>query len=197
MKKKSIIADLFSIRKSGIWKDFAHELNAEHIDRGFFREDRLIIEQNGWAILMDVYLSGFNLRIPYTRLTAICKEKRLFYFKIKSKNRTFFPYYGTVKTENESINAKYYIKSSNKYLAENLFNTKSIVQSLLDTEWLNLRYDKTGLFIDEGIIYPELQHTEMGYISDVERLKRTINLFIEILNYLDKYEIAEKLTYKP
>lgn len=197
MRKRTFIEDLFSIRKSGIWKGFAQELDAEFIDQGFFKEDKLVIKRKNWIILIDVDSYHANFIFPVTRISAICQEIQPLYFRIISKNNTFFPRFNTIKTKSEIINNKYYIKGSNESILQNLLNEENIKQILLQLNLLSLRYDKSSSLPIEGKIYPVLQHKELGYIRNISKLNSLIDLFILILDHLFLNNIIEKIKYNP
>ena len=197
MKKQSIIEDLFSANKSGVWKDFEADLNAKHIDQGFFKEDKLIINQNGWLLIMDVYLSDPSLWIPFTRVTAICKELQPFNLKIKSRKKYFNPCFNSIKLDNNEINKRYCIKSYFRKKAKEILNEEGISDLLKDLDSLKLRFDKSGSVFIDGVLYPQLQHIERGYIRDVDKLKKLTTLFNVLLDSLENKRIIEKIEYNP
>ncbi|WP_196888478.1 hypothetical protein [Aureivirga sp. CE67] len=81
----SFFTDTFGKRKK-VWKNFAQEIGAEHVDKGYFSTDYILYKYKNWELKLDVYSTGGESQIYYTRLRVAVENFSGFKMHIYQEN---------------------------------------------------------------------------------------------------------------
>jgi hypothetical protein len=182
---------LFGPSKKEVWQQLADEINAEYIDGGFWRGDKVQAQVDNWIVVLDTYtVSNGKSSTTYTRMRAPFINLDNFYFKIYRKG--LFSDVGKmlgmqdISVGYEEFDEEYIIKGNSEERLRQLFSNERI-RSLIEAQpHINLEIkDDEGFFaahFPEGV--DELYFVTHGVIKDVYRLKELYELFAEVLKEL-------------
>lgn len=188
---------LFGLSKKEAWKQLSTEINANYIQGGFWKGDRVELEYKNWTIYLDTYtVSTGKSSVTYTRVRAPFIKNEEFYFQIYTKG--FFSELGKafgmqdIIIGYEEFDDDYIIKGNDENQVIKFFSSAKI-RSLIKTQpKIKLEIKKNeGMF---GSAFKEnenqLYFTVSGVIKDINLLKKLFELFIEVLNKLEDSGIA-------
>ena len=187
----TFLRQLFGPSRKEIWQQLSNEIEAEYIDGGFWKGDKIQIYHGQWIVTLDTYVqSTGNSGITYTRLRAPYVNKDGFRFTIYRKN--FFSDLGKffgmqdVEVGYPEFDEAFIIKGNDQAKLRALFADERIRQLIEMQPTIHLTVkDDEGWFqphFPEGV--DELSFRVVGVIKDRDRLKSLYYLFAETLNHL-------------
>lgn len=182
---------LFGMSKKEVWNQLSNEINADMVDGGFWKGNRVEARHNQWTIYLDTHtVSTGKSTITYTRMRAPFVDKDGFNFKIYKKG--MFSDIGKmfgmqdIEVGFEEFDANYIIQGNDEYLVKKLFSNYRIRQLIQEQPKIRLEIKKS-----EGIFGPtfseeerELHFLVVGVIKNIELLKSLFELFSETLEEL-------------
>ncbi|NNU77518.1 DUF3137 domain-containing protein [Clostridium estertheticum] len=183
--------------KKEVWEQLSREINADYIEKGFFKRGMVEARVDNWIILFDTYSSGSgNNSRTYTRIRAPFKTFDSFHFKIYRKG--LFSDLGKllgmqdVSVGYSEFDENFIIKGTNSERLTQLFSNEKIRNLLELQSSIHLEVkDDDGFFASD---FPdnvdELYFVVNGVIRDIERLKELYELFAEVLKELCVMSIA-------
>ncbi|GKU25163.1 DUF3137 domain-containing protein [Clostridium folliculivorans] len=193
---------LFGPSKKEIWQQLALEINADYINNGVWKGDRVEAHVDNWTVVLDTYtVSTGKSSITYTRMRAPFVNTDNFYFRIYRSG--VFSGLGKMFGM-EDINVGYpqfdeafIIKANSESKVKQLFANDNIRKLIQYQPSISLEIkDDEGYFkshFPDGV--DELYFNVVGVIKDVERLKELYELFAEVLKEL--CDIGSASTEKP
>jgi hypothetical protein len=190
---------IFGPSKEEIWQQLAQEIDAEFIDNGIWRGNKVEAQVGEVTITLDTYTVMVN-NIPhsYTRLRAPYISRDGFRFKVYRDNGLGFlrRLFGVPDIEIgfAEFDKDYVIQGNDSAKLTALFASATLRQQLTadPTLWLEVKDDE-GWFatkFPEGV--DELYFCVGGVVTDIERLKGFFALFTETLQQLQKIGTLEK-----
>lgn len=186
-----LLRDIFGRSKNEIWEIFSREIDANFIEGGFWRGDKVVAKVNEWTVTLDTYDSGGETSSIYTRIRAPYVNKDGFRFKFYRKTN-FSDLGKLVGMQNieigiPSFDKKYIIQGNNQQKVKELFANQKI-RGLIETQSTIYFKVKDDDGIQSEIDFPDcvdiLYFEAAGVINDIDRLKKLFTLFVEILNQL-------------
>jgi hypothetical protein len=182
---------LFGPSKKEVWYQLAEEINANYIDGGFWKGDKVQVRVDNWIVVLDTYtVSTGKSSTTYTRMRAPFVNLDNFYFKIY--NKSIFSDVGRmlgmqdVNIGYEEFDEEYIIKGNNEQKLRQLFSNERLRGLIEAQPRMNLEIkDDEGYFavhFPEGV--DELCFSVHGVIKDISILKELYELFAETLKKL-------------
>jgi hypothetical protein len=182
---------VFGPSKKEIWQQLAEEIQANYVDMGFWKGDRVEAQVDNWIVVLDTYtVSTGKSSITYTRMRAPFVNLDNFYFKIYRSG--FFSGLGKmlgmedIEVGYEEFDTDFIIKGNNKEKLGQLFSNGSIRSLIQEQPQISLEIkDDEGYFsthFPSGV--DELYFQVTGVIKDIDRLKVLYELFEEVLKEL-------------
>ena len=185
-----ILRQLFGPSREEIWRQLSTETNADYVDGGFWKGDKVQAHHEQWTVTLDTYtVSTGKSSVTYTRLRAPYVNKDGFQFTIYRKG--IFSDLGKflgmqdVEVGYPEFDEAFVIKGNDEQKLRALFANPKIRQLLEmqpavqftvkdDEGWFSTAFPK-------GV--DELYFSVVGVIKDVERLKSLYYLFAEVLAF--------------
>ena len=207
----SFLKSIFGSSREEIWRELSHEIDADYIDGGFWKGDKVEIAHGEWTITLDTFtVSSSNGKTSssttYTRLRAPYVNPDGFRFTIYRRS-IFSPlgkFFGMqdVEVGDPAFDEAFIIKGNDEGKLRQLFANERI-RGLIEAQ-SQIHF---SVLDDEGWFsakYPEgvdcLKFQVVGVIRDVERLKTLYWLFAETLDHLchigSAYENDPRVTLK-
>lgn len=202
-----LLREIFGPSKEEVWTRLSDEIEADFVDGGFLRGDKIIAKVKNWVITLDTYtVSDGKTSTTFTRMRAPYVNKDGFRFKIYRKG--FFSNFGKlfglqdIEVGFSEFDEEFIIKGNDTEKLCKLFSNFKIRELIQLQREISLEVkDDEGWF---GIEFPqgvdELYFQVYGIIKDVDRLKNLYYLFAEILNQLciigSAYEDNPNVTLK-
>ncbi|MDR3667763.1 MAG: hypothetical protein P4L35_13040 [Ignavibacteriaceae bacterium] len=202
-----VLREIFGPSKEEVWTRVSNEIEANFVDGGFFRGDKIIAKVKEWVITLDTYtVSDGKTSTTFTRMRAPYVNKDGFTFKIYRKG--LFSNLGKlfglqdIEVGFSELDEEFIIKGNNTEKVTKLFSNSKIRELIQLQRDISLEVkDDEGWF---GTEFPqgvdELYFQVYGIIKDVDRLKNLYYLFAEILNQLcvidSAYENNPNVTLK-
>lgn len=191
------IMGLFGPSKKEIWKQLALEIQANYLEGGFWKGDKVEAYVDNWLIVLDTYaVSTGKSSITYTRMRAPFINLNNFYFRVYRSG--FFSEIGKklgmedIEIGYEKFDQDFIIKSNNKEKVKQLFQDENVRKLIENQPNINLQIKN-----DEGAFkkhFPdgtsELYFEVTGVIKDIDRLKKLYELFAEVLKELGNIGVA-------
>jgi hypothetical protein len=189
------LRDMFGPSREEIWRQVCSEIDAQYVDGGFWKGDKVQARHGQWTITLDVYAVSHNSgkthsTTHYTRLRAPYVNKDGFRFTIYRKS--FFSDIGKwfgmqdVEVGHAEFDEAFIIKGNDEQKLRELFADENIRQLLEMQSAANLTVkDDEGWFAStfpDGV--DELHFSTLGVIKDVDRLKSLYYLFAAVLDRL-------------
>lgn len=122
---------LFGPSKKEIWKQLALEIQANYVDGGFWKGDKVEAYVDNWLIVLDTYVvSTGKSSITYTRMRAPFINLNNFYFRVYRSG--FFSEIGKklgmedVEIGYEKFDQDFIIKGNNKEKVKQLFQDENV-----------------------------------------------------------------------
>jgi len=202
-----LLREIFGPSKEEVWARLSDEIEADFVDGGFLRGDKIIAKVKEWVITLDTYtVSNGKTSTTLTRMRAPYVNKDGFRFKIYRKG--FFSNFGKlfglqdIEVGFSEFDEEFIIKGNDTEKLSKLFSNSKIRELIQLQRDISLEVkDDEGWF---GTEFPqgvdELYFQVYGIIKDVDRLKNLYYLFAEILNQLcvidSAYEDNPNVTLK-
>ena len=187
----------YGVSKREAWQKFSEEINAEYIDNGFWKGDRVELDFNNWTIVLDTYtISTGKVIITYTRIRAPFVNTTDFKFRIYRKGifSDIAKFFGAQDIEigDPVFDDSFIIKSNDAQTAKLLLKNEKIKEQFLLQPEIDLQIkDDEGFW---GVKFPEgtdeLYFVVAGQLKDTERLKNLFALFGEMLITLTEIGVA-------
>lgn len=188
---------LFGPSKREVWEQLTSEINAEVVDGGFWKGNRVEGRHNNWTIYLDTYtVSTGKSSMTYTRMRAPFVNSKDFYFKVY--NTGVFSEIGKwlggqdIEVGYELFDSEYVIQGSDENAVRTLFSNERIRSLIQELPRVKLEIKQS-----EGIFGPTFQENEgelfflvPGVMKDINHLKRLFELFSEVLETLELIGIA-------
>lgn len=189
------LRQLFGPSREEIWRQLSSEIDAQYVEGGFWKGDKVQTRHEQWTITLDTYTVSHSTgkthsSTTYTRIRAPYVNKDSFRFTIYRKG--FFSDLGKmlgmqdVEVGYPEFDEAFIIKGNDEQKLRELFANERIRQLLEMQPAVHLTVkDDEGWFsktFPEGV--DELHFIVVGVIKDVERLKSLYYLFAEVLNQL-------------
>lgn len=188
---------LFGPSKREVWEQLTSEINAEVVDGGFWKGNRVEGRHNNWTIYLDTYtVSTGKSSMTYTRMRAPFVNSKDFYFKVY--NTGVFSEIGKwlggqdIEVGYELFDCEYVIQGSDENAVKSLFSNERIRSLIQELPRVKLEIKQS-----EGIFGPTFQENEgelfflvPGVMKDIDHLKRLFELFSEVLETLELIGVA-------
>lgn len=188
---------LFGPSKREVWEQLTSEINAEVVDGGFWKGNRVEGRHNNWTIYLDTYtVSTGKSSMTYTRMRAPFVNSKDFYFKVY--NTGVFSEIGKwlggqdIEVGYEYFDSEFVIQGSDENAVKTLFSNERIRTLIQELPRVKLEIKQS-----EGIFGPTFQENEgelfflvPGVMKDIDHLKRLFELFSEVLETLELIGIA-------
>lgn len=188
---------LFGPSKREVWEQLTSEINAEVVDGGFWKGNRVEGRHNNWTIYLDTYtVSTGKSSMTYTRMRAPFVNSKDFYFKVY--NTGVFSEIGKwlggqdIEVGYELFDSEYVIQGSDENAVKSLFSNERIRSLIQELPRVKLEIKQS-----EGIFGPRFQENEgelfflvPGVMKDIDHLKRLFELFSEVLETLELIGVA-------
>lgn len=198
---------IFGPSKEEVWTRLSEEIEADFIDGGFLRGDKVIAKVREWMITLDTYtVSTGKTSTTYTRMRAPYVNKDGFRFKIHRKGflSNFGKLFGLqdIEVGFPEFDEEFIIKGNDTEKLRELFSDSKIRELIQLQKDISLEVkDDEGWF---GTEFPqgvdELYFQVYGVIKDVDRLRNLYHLFAVVLNQLcvigSAYEDNPNVTLK-
>ena len=198
---------IFGPNKEEVWRKLSEEIDADFIDGGLLRADKIIAKVKEWVITLDTYtVSTGKSSTTYTRMRAPYVNKDGFRFKIYREG--FFSDVGKlfglqdIEVGFPEFDEEFIIKGNDTEKLRQLFSNSNIRELIQLQPDISLEVkDDEGWFgtdFPEGV--DELYFQVNGVIKDADRLKNLYVLFAFVLNQLcvigSAYEDDPNITLK-
>lgn len=182
---------IFGPSKEEVWTKLSEEIEADFIDGGFLKKDKIVAKVQEWVITLDTYtVSTGKTSTTYTRMRAPYVNKDGFRFKIYRKG--FFSNIGKlfglqdIEVGFPEFDEEFIIKGNDTEKLSSLFSNpklRELIQAQRDIS-LEVKDDEGwfGTEFPEGV--DELYFQVHGVLKDTERLKNLYYLFAVVLNQL-------------
>lgn len=189
---------IFGPSKKEIWRQLANEIDANVVDAGFLKGEKIIAKHNNWRICLDTYtVSTGKSSVTYTRIRSPFINNNNFYFKIYRKG--IFSDLGKIfgmqdiEIGHEAFDYEFIIKGNNEEKVKQLFSNDTIRDLICRQPKICLEIKK-----NEGFWGPKFKENEneliflvVGVIKDIERLKSLFDLFAETLDELKAIGVSD------
>ena len=174
-----------------IWRQLSSELDAEYVEGGFWKKDKVKATHGEWTITLDKYtVSTGKVTIVYTRIRAPYVNSDGFRFAIY--RRGFFSdiakKFGMQDVEigHEEFDRDFIVKGNDEGKLRALLSSAQVRDLIVaQPEIVFSVKDDEGYF---GPAFPEgtdeLHFVVTGVIKDLDRLKLLYELFAETLDQL-------------
>jgi len=188
---------LFGVSRDEIWKQLCDSIDGTLVEGGFWKGKRVEAKHNNWKLYLDTYtVSTGKTTVTYTRVRMPFINLKNFYFKIYKSG--VFSGIGKIfgmqdiQVGYEDFDDKYIIKGNNEELVKQIFLNNKI-RALIEAQ------PKISLEIkmNEGVFGPKFKENESelyflvpGVIKDIELLKNLFDLFSEVIEELERINIA-------
>ena len=181
----------FGPSREDVWRELSTQINAEYVDGGFWKGDKVQATHGEWTITLDTYtVHANNTHIPYTRFRAPYVNPGGFRFQIY--RRGFFSDLGKilgmqdVEVGHEAFDHAFVIKGTSDAQLRELFSSARLRALLEGQPKIRLEVkDDEGWF---GPSFPdgvdELCLTVGGVVKDIPRLKQLYDVLAETLDQL-------------
>ena len=192
---------IFGPSRKEVWKQLSEEINANYIERSFFKGPRIEYKHNNWTIYLDTYtVSTGKSSTTYTRMRVPFINQKKFLFKVYRKG--VFSNIGKalgmqdIEIGYDYFDNDYIIKGNDEILLRRLFQNHNI---------RNLIEKQSRIFLEikdnEGRFGPKFNDNEselyfvvIGVIKDKERIKNLFELFMKIIDELEMIGITVNQT---
>jgi hypothetical protein len=178
---------LFGSSREEIWQRLCQEIDAQYVQGGFWKGDKVQAHHGQWTITVDMFHCN---KQTYTRIRAPYVNQDNFRFTVYRSG--FFSDLGKmlgmqdVEVGSPEFDEAFVIKGNNEQKLRELFSNERIRQLLEMQPSVHLTVkDDEGWFsktFPEGV--DELHFMVVGVIKEVDRLKSLYYLFAEVLNQL-------------
>jgi hypothetical protein len=183
--------------KKESWLQFCNEMEAEYIDRGFWKGDKVEFYFENITIVLDTYtVSTGKSSATFTRIRAPFVNESGFNFRVY--NASIFSGMAKalgaqdIEIGDDAFDKEFMIKGNNELAVKTLISNPRIKELFMSLPKVDLRVnDDEGIF---GADFPEgtdeLYFVLPGIVKDVANLKNIFCLFGEILIELTDLGIA-------
>jgi len=183
---------LFGPSKNEVWKQLCEEINADLVEGGFWKGNRVEAKHNNWMLYLDTYtVSTGKSSVTYTRMRAPFINSNSFFFKIYKSG--LFSDIGKVfgmqdiEVGYEEFDNNYIIQGNQEDLVVKLFSNPKIRDLITVQPRISLEIKN-----DEGFWGPKFNDNEselyfvvVGVIKELSLLKSLFELFSEVLEELE------------
>jgi hypothetical protein len=187
----SLLRQLFGPSREEIWRELARQIDAEYVEGGLWKGDKVEARVGPWVITLDTYtVSTGKSQVTYTRLRAPYVNRDNFRFHIYRAG--FFSNLGKamgmqdIQVGDAHLDEQFIIKSEDEGQVRALFANDRLKELLHGQPSVSLMVkDDEGWFgahFPEGV--DELHFQVVGVIKDVDRLRALFDLFAETLQQL-------------
>jgi hypothetical protein len=196
-----VFRSLFGPSREEIWTSLRAQIDADLVDGGFWRGDRLRMQAGDWTVTLDEYTQmvpagKVHVHIPHTRMRAPFPNPTGFRFSIH--RASVFSYLGTllgmqdIQAGHPEFDADFVIKSNDEATVRSLCDSPKL--RALVTAQPKFQFsvqDDEGWF---GTKYPPqvdvLVFDVAARIRDVVQLKGVYDVFAETLGRLSDMGVA-------
>lgn len=186
-----VLREIFGPSQKEVWDKLCNEIDADLVEEGFWKGNKVIAKVREWTITLDTYtVSTGKTTVVYTRMRAPYVNKDGFRFKIYRKG--IFSELGKIfgmqdiKVGYSGFDDNFIINGNDDNKLKELFSNSRIRELIELQPQISFEVkDDEGWFgteFPEGV--DELYFQVTGIIKDVERLKTLYYLFAEVLNQL-------------
>lgn len=189
--------ELFGPSREEVWRELCQQINAQYVDGGFWKGDKILAQAGQWTITLDTYTvsnqnsaSHTTSSTTYTRMRAPYINRDGLRFKICRTG--LLSGLGTwlggqdIEIGEPMFDQAFVIKGNNEDKVRQLLANPRIRQLMHAQDRIEFAVkDDEGWF---GQTFPqgvdELYFSAMGDIRDAEQLRSLYELFAETLNHL-------------
>jgi hypothetical protein len=182
-----------------IWRQLCAEIDAQYVEVGFWKGDKVQATHGPWTITLDTYaVSTGKSTIVYTRMRAPFVNPEGFRFTVYRKGifSDIGKWFGMQDIEigDQAFDEDFILKSDQESKLRELLGSSKI-RELIGCQpqiYFSVKEDE-GYFsttFPEGV--DELYFQVVGILKDVERLKLLYELFSEMLDQLCRIGSASK-----
>jgi hypothetical protein len=190
----------FGPSKDEVWRQLCAEIDAEFVEGGLWKGNKVQLHVKPWTITLDTYtVNTEHSHVEYTRMRAPYVNPEGFRFTIYRKG--FFSELGKllgmqdIEIGDPEFDEAFIIKGNDAPRVQNLFADARLRELIQNQPSFRLEVnDSEGWF---GPKFPEnvdeLHFQVVGVIKDVGRLKALFDLFAAVLDQLCRIGSAYKL----
>lgn len=186
-----VLRRLFGPSREEIWRQLSAEIDAQYVEGGFWKGDKVQARHGEWTVTLDTYVvSTGKTVIHFTRMRAPYVNPDGFRFAIYRHGlfSGIAKLFGMqdIDTGDEQFDSDFIVKGTDETRVRQLLATPRIRELIAVQPSIHFEVkDDEGWF---GTSFPdgvdELYFAVVGVIKDVERLKRLYELFAETLDQL-------------
>jgi len=194
-----VFKGIFGPSKDEVWGQFANEIGGRYIEQGMFKSKQLIVEFEGWTIVMDSFSrSHGKTSTTYTRIRAPYRVVENLRFKIYRSG--IFSELGKalgmqdMEIGQGDFDEKFIIKGDKEDKVRELLLSDKIRELIMGQDKFSLEIKEDGGIFQSNLLEGshELYYESVGIIKDTNRLKDLFMLFILLLDKLSAMGIGEK-----
>jgi hypothetical protein len=185
------LRQLFGPSRREIWRQLSAEIDAQYVDGGLWKGDKVQATHGEWTVTLDQYVvSNGKTAVAYTRMRAPYVNPSGFRFTIYRRGLLsgVGKWFGMqdIEVGDARFDDEFIIKGTDEPHVRALFSSPRLRELIAGQPQVHLTVkDDEGWF---GPSFPqgvdELEFKVLGVIKDVERLKRLYELFAETLDQL-------------
>jgi hypothetical protein len=187
----SLLRELFGPSKEEVWRQLSAESDAQYIEGGFWKGDKVQAQHAEWTVTLDTYvISNGKSSIPFTRMRAPFKNPEAFRFTIYRHG--FFSemakWFGMqdVAVGYATFDDNFIIKGSDEAKLRRLF-ANARIRALIEAQpeiHFTLKHPEVYFGGKDSVDVDVLEFVVAGVIKDITRLKLLYELFAETLDEL-------------
>lgn len=191
-----IIKKLFGPFKEEIWQEIAHEYEGVFIKGGWFEEDVVKIELNGWEIILDTIVRGGGNKTKrrYTRIRSPFINKDELYFKIYREGffNSLAKYFGMqdLQIGDEQFDKTFLIKGNDIFKITWICESPGMQRLFyaVDDLHIEIRSDE-GVFTQNYKTGMDELYFEVAYVlKDKDQLRTIFDLFAMTLEKITELD---------
>jgi len=187
----AFLREIFGPSKEEIWRQLAEQIQADFVNGGLWKADKVEARHRQWTIVLDTYtVSSGKSSTTYTRMRVPYVNRDGFRFVIYRKSifSNLGKWFGMqdVEVGYPEFDHDFIIQGNDETKLIAFFANSTIRQLIQEQPDIHLAIkDSEGFW---GPVYPpdtDLLYFQVGgVIKDVEMLKSLYLLFAEVLNHL-------------
>lgn len=195
-----VLKGIFGPGKDEVWGQFANEIGGEYINQGVFKPKQVIVEFEGWIIVLDSFSrSHGKSSTAYTRIRAPYKPIDRLQFKIYKSG--LFSDLGKafgmqdIELGEKKFDENFIIKGNPEDKVRELLSSDKVKELIEKVDRLSLEIKDGERMFASNLISGthELYYESVGIIKDLNRLKDLFMLYILLLDKLLNMGIGEKV----
>ncbi|MFA7532757.1 MAG: hypothetical protein WCY46_00350 [Tissierellaceae bacterium] len=195
-----VLRGIFGPSKDEVWGQFANEMGGEYINKGVFKPKQVIVEFEGWVIILDSFSrSHGKSSTTYTRIRTPYNPIDRLQFKIYKSG--LFSDLGKalgmqdIEIGEVDFDEKFIIKGDSEDKVREFLSGDKIKELIMKLDRFSIEIKHGEGMFSSNLVEGshELYYESVGIIKDVNRLKELFMLYILLLDKLLNMGIADKV----